>query len=45
MSAASSIQPAVFQLLIRSRPHSSVTVRATTAAVLRGKAPSELPSR
>ena len=41
----SSNQPAVFQLWIRSRPHSARTTSATRAGTARGRAPSELPSR
>ena len=39
------IQSAVFQLLIRSRPHSFRTAVSRRAGTLRGSTPSELPSR
>ena len=38
-------QPFLFQLWIRSVPHSRVTTSATRAGVARGITPSELPSR
>ena len=38
-------QPCLFQLWIRSVPHSCVTTSATRAGALAGITPSELPSR
>jgi hypothetical protein len=38
-------QPALFQLVIKSRPHCWATTAATRAGTARGCAPSELPSR